>query len=83
MAEDSSRVGGGAYAIATLPTRVCVVRPRALSAGELAAALRRNDPPIFTRVRDDAVHLDLRTVLPEQDLVVRAALVEALTAASE
>jgi L-seryl-tRNA(Ser) seleniumtransferase len=45
-----------------------------LSTDEVAARLRRSDPPIVARVEGDRVVLDLRTVLPEQDRLVAAAL---------
>jgi L-seryl-tRNA(Ser) seleniumtransferase len=40
----------------------------------LATRLRNNDPPIIARVEDGRVLLDLRTVFPEQDLPIAAAL---------
>jgi L-seryl-tRNA(Ser) seleniumtransferase len=45
-----------------------------LSADELAKRLRASDPPIIIRVEDGQVLLDLRTVFPEQDASVIAAL---------
>ncbi len=63
--ESVSAVGGGSLPGETLPTWAVVVRPS--SAARLAAALRAWEPPIIARVEDDAVWLDPRTVLPEQD----------------
>ena len=45
-----------------------------LSAEGLAEALRLNSPAIVARVENDHVLLDLRTVFPEQDAVIVAAL---------
>jgi L-seryl-tRNA(Ser) seleniumtransferase len=45
-----------------------------LSADELAARLRGSEPPIIARVEEGRVLLDLRTVFPEQDAAVAAAL---------
>jgi L-seryl-tRNA(Ser) seleniumtransferase len=45
-----------------------------MSADELASKLRMNTPPIVARVDEGRVLLDLRTVLPEQDAAVAAAL---------
>jgi L-seryl-tRNA(Ser) seleniumtransferase len=62
-----SVIGGGAAPGATLPTKLLAVTREGLSANELAAQLRANDPPIVARVEEDKVLLDLRTVFPEQD----------------
>jgi len=37
------------------------------SAQELERLLRRNSPPVITRVEEDALLLDLRTVFEDQD----------------
>ena len=76
-----SVVGGGSTPGTALPTKLLVIAPRAMSAAELAARLRRPDasgrPPVIARVEGDRVLFDLRTVFPEQE----AALVAALRAA--
>ena len=69
-----SLVGGGTAPSATLPTFVLTVSHRSASANDLARKLRQNVPPIVGRVEDDFLRLDLRTVAPEDDLVVAAAL---------
>ena len=40
----------------------------------MAAALRTGSPPIVARIERDALIVDPRTVLPEQDRTVAAAL---------
>ncbi len=45
-----------------------------MNADELSARLRRWQTPIIARVEDGRVLLDLRTVEPEQEAVMRAAL---------
>ena len=62
-----SLVGGGTAPKATLPSCALTLRHTSLSATELAAALRRLDPPIVARISEDSVHLDLRTVPPRLD----------------
>jgi L-seryl-tRNA(Ser) seleniumtransferase len=42
--------------------------------------LRGGDPPLIGRIHEGRLLLDLRTVLPAQDAVVAARLVEALGA---
>jgi L-seryl-tRNA(Ser) seleniumtransferase len=68
-----SAVGGGAFAGAVLPTTLVALHPGSLGADGLALRLRRGDPPVVTRVAENLVLLDPRT-LPEDSfpLVARA-----------
>lgn len=43
--------------------------------GDLLAALRRHDPPVIARSRDDRTMLDLRSVVPSDDSTVVEALI--------
>jgi L-seryl-tRNA(Ser) seleniumtransferase len=72
--DGESLIGGGAAPSAVLPTRLLAITCESLSTDELAARLRRSDPPIVARVEGDRVVLDLRTVFPEQDRFITAAL---------
>jgi L-seryl-tRNA(Ser) seleniumtransferase len=74
VVDGESVIGGGAAPSSVLPTRLLAVGCDALSADELAARLRAGDPPIIARVEEGRVLLDLRTVFPEQDEAVAAAL---------
>ena len=67
MVDGESIIGGGAAPSAGLPTRLLALSRKDLSAEELAARLRRSDPPVIARLEDGRVLLDLRTVFPEQD----------------
>jgi L-seryl-tRNA(Ser) seleniumtransferase len=69
-----SIIGGGAAPSSVLPTRLLAVSCAGLSADEMAERLRASDPPIIARVEDGRVLLDLRTVFPEQDQAIAAAL---------
>jgi L-seryl-tRNA(Ser) seleniumtransferase len=69
-----SILGGGAAPSSVLPTRLLALTCEGLSADELAALLRRSEPPIIARVEEGRVLLDLRTVLPGEDAQVAAAL---------
>jgi len=74
IVESESVIGGGAAPTATLKTRALAIT--APEADDIAEQLRLNDPPVITRVEDNRVLLDLRTVFPEQDeQIVRALLV--------
>ncbi len=72
--DGESILGGGAAPSSALPTRVLAVTCEGLSADELAERLRASDLPIIARVEEGRVLLDLRTVFPEQDAAVGAAL---------
>ena len=69
-----STVGGGGAPGSALPTRLVQLTPRVGSAAKLEARLRGLRPPIIARIEHDRVVLDLRTVLPEQDDQLTAAL---------
>ena len=74
VVDGESVIGGGAAPSAVLPTRLLAVSCEGLSADELSARLRASDPPIIARVEEGRVLLDLRTVFPDQDQRVMAAL---------
>ena len=70
-----SLVGGGSAPTSSLPTFLLAVTSQAWSAGDLAARLRRHNPPIVTRVEEGRVLLDLRTVFgPAEDAEIARAL---------
>ena len=60
-----SAPGGGSLPEQTLPS--WAVRIACADADRVAATLRRASPAILPRIQDDAVLIDLRTVLPEDD----------------
>jgi L-seryl-tRNA(Ser) seleniumtransferase len=74
MIEGASVIGGGAAPGAALGTVLLAVTCQGLSADELAARLRVQQPPIVARVEQGRVLLDLRTVFPEQDAIIQNAL---------
>jgi L-seryl-tRNA(Ser) seleniumtransferase len=74
IVDGESILGGGAAPSSVLPTRVLAVTCEGLSADELVALLRGSEPPIIARVDEGRVLLDLRTVFPQQDAAVVAAL---------
>ena len=75
VAASEAAIGGGSTPGVTVESRALVVAAAGRSPHDLAAALRANQPPVIGRVADDALRLDLRTVLPEQDDALAAALV--------
>ena len=74
LIDGQSVIGGGAAPGATLPTRLLALTCAGMSADELAARLRANEPPIVARVEDGRVLLDFRTVFPEQEGEIIGAL---------
>lgn len=77
LIDGESLIGGGSAPSAVLPTRLIAITSGKQSANELAARLRRSGPPVIARVEDGRVLLDLRTVFPAQDEVLRQVLVQA------
>jgi L-seryl-tRNA(Ser) seleniumtransferase len=74
IGDGESILGGGAAPSSVLPTRVLALTCPGLSADELASRLRSAEPFVIARVDQDRVLLDLRTVFPEQDTALVAAL---------
>jgi L-seryl-tRNA(Ser) seleniumtransferase len=72
-----STVGGGSLPEETLPT--WVLRIKLEKPDRVATHLRENNPPIITRIEDDQLHFDPRTVLPEQDALLIQSLAKLLT----
>ena len=69
-----SPVGGGGAPGSALATRLARLTPRGQSAASLERRLRALDPPVVGRIENDRVLLDLRTVSPEQEAQLLAAL---------
>ncbi len=69
-----SVVGGGSTPGYSLPTQLVAISPKNVSAGELAARLRRASPPVIVRVEAGRVHLDPRTLFPDQEATLLSAL---------
>jgi L-seryl-tRNA(Ser) seleniumtransferase len=69
-----STIGGGSAPGASLPTRLLQLRHESRSANGLEEKLRSLDPPVIARIENDAVLLDLRTVVPGQDELLKRGL---------
>ncbi|MHC4788679.1 MAG: L-seryl-tRNA(Sec) selenium transferase [Planctomycetota bacterium] len=78
VVEGCSQMGSGSLPGQELPTHLVAVRPQADAAEELAARLRRHEPPLFTRIQQGRVLADPRTLLPGEEGTLLEALVEAL-----
>jgi L-seryl-tRNA(Ser) seleniumtransferase len=76
IVDGESVLGGGAAPSAVLPSSLLALTSEGVTADELLARLRSSDPPIVARVEDGRVLLDMRTIFPEQDGALVAALQE-------
>ena len=74
ISDGESLLGGGAAPSSVLPTQLAAVTCDGMSADDVCARLRQADPPIICRVDEGHVLIDLRTVFPEQDTAIVAAL---------
>jgi len=59
---DASRAGGGALPERDLPTFATAIKPDMLSVNDLEEKLRKGNPPIIARVKEDSLLLDARTI---------------------
>ncbi len=68
---DTSRAGGGALPEIDLPTYVVSIKSDKVSVNELEERLRKGNPPIISRIKDDNLIIDVRTVREKEinDLV--------------
>lgn len=72
-----SMIGGGSLPGQSLPTWLLALRPK--SAKKFSKRLRQMETPIITRIEDDQVLLDPRTVLPAQEAVLLSNLKQVLS----
>ena len=66
--------GGGTSPEKRFDSRALAVARTGTSADSLAKELRENEVPVVGRVEDGRLLLDLRSIAPEEDLIVAAAL---------
>ena len=67
-----SVIGGGATPEQSIPTWLIAIE--CADEGSAQKRLRSNDPPVIARVEEHRLLLDLRTVLPEEEAELAAAL---------
>jgi L-seryl-tRNA(Ser) seleniumtransferase len=59
---DASRAGGGALPEVDLPTYAVSIKSNTISINELEERLRKGNPPIIARIKEDSLILDARTI---------------------
>jgi L-seryl-tRNA(Ser) seleniumtransferase len=69
LIELSSKAGGGALPLLSLPSKCLRIKVDGLSANNLEINMRKNSPPIIGRIQDDAFIIDPRT-LQDDDLPI-------------
>jgi L-seryl-tRNA(Ser) seleniumtransferase len=79
VVETRSTVGGGSLPEETQASHAVALGATAGTAASAAARLRRARPAIVARIIDDQVALDLRAILPEDDELLAATTIAALS----
>jgi L-seryl-tRNA(Ser) seleniumtransferase len=73
-----SQMGSGSLPAQNLATTLVALRPEHISAESLAQKLRQYSTPIFTRIQNNQVLIDPRTLQSGDDTIIVEALVEIL-----
>jgi len=76
LTEGVSKVGGGTVPLVELPTWLIGVSSVRYSADAISQKLRMRSLPVITRIQEERVVIDLRTVLPSEDGELLKALKE-------
>ena len=79
VVESQSMLGGGSLPTQKIPTWCVALKPGESSVNRIASRLRSSNPAVIGRVQKDTLFIDMRTVFPDQDMI----LVELLEALSE
>jgi L-seryl-tRNA(Ser) seleniumtransferase len=61
-----SQVGGGSLPMENIPTKLLSVKPLHIPVDVLGINLRKSDTPVFTRIQQDCLLFDLRTVIDDE-----------------
>ncbi|MHC4618563.1 MAG: L-seryl-tRNA(Sec) selenium transferase [Planctomycetota bacterium] len=78
-----SQMGSGSLPTQNLATRLVAVQPEKITAESLAGQLRHHRTPVFTRIQNDQVLVDPRTLRDGDDKVIVEALLEILGSKDE
>jgi len=77
--DGQSACGGGALPDTPLATVVMALKPKGISASDLARRLRLGEPSVVARVQDDRVYLDVRSLLDGDEERIETALRKAMS----
>ena len=81
VVDGESAIGGGSLPGATLPTKLVALDH--INVDSLAAMLRKTEPPVVSRISNDLLLLDPRTVLPSQESTLVSAVLSGWRQLSE
>lgn len=73
LIDGDSEVGGGSKPSEMLPTKLIAVTSRSYSVNKIWTLLKDNETPIITRINDDRLLIDVRTVKHSEYAVIRDA----------
>jgi len=62
VVQEQSQVGSGSLSWEMIPTWCTSIQSKTLTPNQLSSGLRKASPPVMTRIKNDAVLIDLRTV---------------------
>ena len=74
LMRSTSQTGSGSLPTQELPTWTAAIKLDGMPPDQLADALRRADPPIFTRIQNNLVLIDFRTLLAGEEKWIQEAL---------
>ncbi len=66
VTEDFSQVGGGTMPEVLLPTYVVTLQKNGQSADTIATLLRHSKPSVITRIKNEQIILDFRTIMEDE-----------------
>ena len=72
--DTTARIGGGALPRSEIPSVALEIKPRGCTPRQFATKLRLGEPPIIGYLSGKRFFIDLKTVLPDQDAVLVAAV---------
>ncbi|KPK89512.1 hypothetical protein AMJ80_09680 [bacterium SM23_31] len=73
-----SQMGSGSLPAQFIPTKLVSLKSKNMSADELGYKLRMSEPPVFSRITEDRILLDFRTIHPREIQTLADVVVEAL-----
>ena len=73
LRDDFSAIGSGSLPTVHLPTTVLTFQHSHWDAKQFAQKLRLNTPCVFTRIQENQVCLDLRTIFPDEETLLETA----------
>jgi L-seryl-tRNA(Ser) seleniumtransferase len=77
--ETTSYVGGGVAPMKGIPSCAVSISSSSMSAAQLAGKLRQADPPIITRIEENRVYFEMRTLLEGDLEKITAVLLKVLS----